>query len=170
MPAYDANGNLTSGDPNCALHDRRRIRTYMWNGMTGLFVKIEQNNLWNEINFNLYTTDPDNATAIRRTIDGFVCPSNRRATTVGTTRRDRAPTGAPSQLGPSDYRGNMAAGIHHRHQAPTAPNLTPDANHPIRRTPCACMYDNGVMYQNSTVNMADITDGTSTTIMFGESI
>ena len=32
------------------------------------------------------------------------------------------------------------------------------------------MYDNGVMYQNSTVNMADITDGTSTTIMIGESL
>ena len=32
------------------------------------------------------------------------------------------------------------------------------------------MYDNGMMYQNSTVNMADITDGTSTTILFGESI
>ncbi len=32
------------------------------------------------------------------------------------------------------------------------------------------MYDNGMMYQNSTVNMADITDGTSTTILMGESI
>ena len=32
------------------------------------------------------------------------------------------------------------------------------------------MYDNGIMYQNSTVNMADITDGTSTTIIFGESL
>ena len=34
-------------------------QNYMWNGMTGLFLKIEQNNLCNEINFNLPTTDPD---------------------------------------------------------------------------------------------------------------
>ena len=32
------------------------------------------------------------------------------------------------------------------------------------------IYDNGMMYQNSTVNMAEITDGTSTTILMGESI
>ena len=32
------------------------------------------------------------------------------------------------------------------------------------------IYDNGLMYQNSTVNMADITDGSSTTIIMGESI
>ena len=56
--------------------------------MVGLFLKMEQNNLYNEINFNLYaTTMPDNATAIRRTIDGFVCPSNRRPTTVATADR-----------------------------------------------------------------------------------
>ncbi len=52
-------------------------------------------------------TTPDNATAIRRTIDGFVCPSNRRPQTINSG------TGATttSQLGPSDYRGNMAAGM-----------------------------------------------------------
>ncbi len=50
--------------------------------MIGLFLKMEQNNLYNEINFNLTTLMPANSTAIRRTIDGFVCPSNRRPTTT----------------------------------------------------------------------------------------
>ena len=31
-------------------------------------------------------------------------------------------------------------------------------------------YNNGMLYQNSAVNMADITDGTSTTVIFGESL
>ena len=105
-PVYDANNNLVGGDPNCA-STMTPYTSYMWNGMTSLFIKIEQNNLWNEINFNLYTTDPSNATSIRRTIDVFVCPSNRRAAAVisgtGST--------ATSQLGPSDYRANMAAGF-----------------------------------------------------------
>jgi prepilin-type processing-associated H-X9-DG protein len=36
--------------------------------------------------------------------------------------------------------------------------------------PYCLIYDNGVMYQNSTTNIAEITDGTSTTILFGESL
>jgi prepilin-type N-terminal cleavage/methylation domain-containing protein/prepilin-type processing-associated H-X9-DG protein len=159
VPTYDANGNLTAGDPNCATVFTP-WQNYMWSGLTGLFLKMEQNNLYNEINFNLLTTMPDNATAIRRTIDGFVCPSNRRPQTINTG------TGAQptSLLGPSDYRGNLAAGM----VVPTSANGCPTV--PPYNVPACLFYDNGIMYQNSTVSMADITDGTSSTIMMGESI
>jgi prepilin-type processing-associated H-X9-DG protein len=147
---------LISGDSNCAYVYTPYVN-YMWSGMTGLFLKLEQNNLYNEINFNLATTAPDNATAIRRTITGFVCPSYRRpqATSAGT--------GTIALYGPSDYRGNMAAGM----VLPSSTNGCPvlDATNP------SCLvYDNGVLYQNSSINMADITDGTSTTVIFGESL
>ena len=159
VPTYDANGNLTAGDINCATV-YTPWQNYMWSGLTGLFLKMEQNNLYNEINFNLLTTMPDNATAIRRTIDGFVCPSNRRPQTINTG------TGAQptSLLGPSDYRGNLAAGM----VVPTSANGCPTA--PPYNMPACLFYDNGIMYQNSTVSIADITDGTSSTIMMGESI
>ena len=158
IPTYDPNGNLVSGDPNCATVGTA-YQSYMWSGLVGLFLKMEQNNLYQEINFNLLTTMPDNATAIRRTIDGFVCPSNRRPQTINSG------TGATttSQLGPSDYRGNMSAGM----MIPTSSNgcsTTPPY------TPACLYYDNGITYQNSTVSMADITDGTSTTTLIGESI
>ncbi len=164
VPTYDANGNLTSGDPNCAT-PYTPMQNYMWNGMIGLFMKMEQMNLYNEINFNVYYSPtvmganaPDNATAIRRTIDGFVCPSNRRPQAVNTQ------TGATttSQLGPSDYRGNQSAGM--------IGATTQDCPTILPSNTFCCVYDNGVMYQNSAVNMADITDGTSTTIIMGESI
>ncbi len=100
VPTYDSNNNLISGDINCAF-PYSPYQTYMWNGLIGLFLKMEQNNLYNEINFNLTPLFPDNATAVRRTIDGFVCPSNRRPTTTN------AGTGTNIQYGPSDYRGNM---------------------------------------------------------------
>jgi prepilin-type N-terminal cleavage/methylation domain-containing protein/prepilin-type processing-associated H-X9-DG protein len=156
-PTYDANGNLTAGDVNCATVGTP-YQNYMWSGLTGLFLKMEQNNLYNEINFNLATTMPDNATAIRRTIDGFVCPSNRRPTTVNTG------TGsiASSQLGPSDYRGNMAAGML---LGGTTNCPTPDPTNPY-----CLVYDNGMTFQNSTVNMADVTDGSTFTVIFGESL
>src|SRR5215467_11758828 len=51
----------------------------MWNGLTGLFMKMEYNNNFNEININLATNDVSNVTAVRRTLNVWVCPSNRRA-------------------------------------------------------------------------------------------
>jgi prepilin-type N-terminal cleavage/methylation domain-containing protein/prepilin-type processing-associated H-X9-DG protein len=158
VPQYDANGNLISGDINCATPGTP-YQNYMWNGLIGLFLKMEQNNLYNEINFNLATTMPDNATAIRRTVDGFVCPSNRRPTTVATGTGSQT----SSQLGPSDYRGNMAAGMVPPNSQSGCPTQDPT-------NPSCLYYDNGVTYQNSTVNMADITDGSSATIILGESI
>jgi prepilin-type processing-associated H-X9-DG protein len=134
-------------------------QNYMWSGLVGLFLKMEQGNLYQEINFNLATTMPDNATSIQRTIDGFVCPSNRRPQTVNTGTGSQA----TSQLGPSDYRGNMAAGMVMPSSNSGCPTSDP--------TNFNCLiFDNGLTYQNSTVNMADITDGTSTTILIGESI
>jgi prepilin-type N-terminal cleavage/methylation domain-containing protein/prepilin-type processing-associated H-X9-DG protein len=159
-PVYDANNNLIQGDPNCAT-TMTPYQNYMWNGLTSLFIKIEQNNLWNEVNFNLYTTDPSNATSIRRTINILTCPSNRRATTVASG------TGSNlvSQLGACDYRGNMASGF----------ISTPNTNCPTLTPPTAALgnpycfnYDNGIYYQNSTVNLADVTDGTTYTAMYGE--
>jgi prepilin-type N-terminal cleavage/methylation domain-containing protein/prepilin-type processing-associated H-X9-DG protein len=165
VPTYDANGNLTSGDINCATPSTP-YQNYMWSGLVGLFLKMEQNNLYNEINFGVYytptvqgTTAPDNATAIRRTIEGFVCPSNRRPTTVATGTGSQV----TSQLGPSDYRGNMAAGMILPNSDSGCATLDP--------TNIFCnIYDNGLTYQNSSVNMAEITDGSSSTIIMGESI
>jgi len=160
-PTYDSNNNLVSGDVNCATPGTP-YQNYMWSGLVGLFLKMEQINLYNEINFNLPTTFPDNATAIRRTIGGYVCPSNRRPTSVAT----QTGSAVTSQLGPSDYRGNMAAGF-----ISTTNDRCPDLTLAVAGTNPFCMiYDNGMMYQNSTVNMAEITDGTSTTILMGESI
>ena len=66
-------------------------------------------------------------------------------------------------MGPSDYRGNMAAGQVLMTSGSNC--LTPD----VTNTYCL-VYDNGLTFQNSAVNMADITDGTSTTVIFGESL
>jgi prepilin-type N-terminal cleavage/methylation domain-containing protein/prepilin-type processing-associated H-X9-DG protein len=155
-PTYDAQGNMVSGDVNCATV-WTPYQDYMWNGLVGLFVKMEQNNLYNEINFNLATIDPSNATSIRRTIDGFVCPSNRRATAVQTSPN------AVQSLGPSDYRGNMAAGQVIPSSEIGCPTIDPT-------NPLCFVYNNGLTYQNSSVNMADITDGSSSTVIFGESL
>ena len=109
-PVYDQNGNLIGGDPNCA-YANSPYQPYMWNGLTGLFLKLEQGNLYNEINFNLLPTySSRTSTSVRRTIDGFVCPSNRRAIAERDQHQTQPGQHRRPSSGPSDYRGNMAAG------------------------------------------------------------
>ena len=131
----------------------------MWNGMIGLFLKMEQNNLYNEINFNLR----DHATRrIRRRSAG--------RSTDSSARRIAAPTTV--QNSPERRPLARAVGLSRKHggrpgrsrRAPTAARRIDPTN------PLCFVYDNGLTYQNSAVNMADITDGTSTTVIFGESL
>ena len=91
VPTYDANNNLISGDINCATPSTP-YQNYMWGLLPSLFNKLEQVNLYNELNINLPPNNPENSTAVRRTLDVLVCPSNRRPETIsqtGTVAADR---------------------------------------------------------------------------------
>jgi len=160
VPVYDNQGNQVAGDPGgfCTT-PASPYQPYMWNGMTGLFLKFEEVNLWNGINFNLTPVDRANWTSIRATVGGLICPSNPRAVTGST---GPGPNNTPPRSGPSDYRGNMAAGML---STPNDVCTTLDPTNPL-----CCIYDNGVTYQNSLVSMADITDGSANTVMFGETL
>ena len=158
VPTYDANNNLISGDINCVT-PYTPYQPYMWGLLPSLFSKVEQTNLFNELNWNLLPTMPQNSTSVRRTIDILVCPSNRRPTAVNQTGTT---AGTTSMFGPADYRGNMAGGM-------ILPNGTTCPTQDPTNIYC-CIYDNGVTYQNSTVNTADITDGLSNTLLIGETL
>lgn len=152
-PNYDASNTLLGGDANCALPSTP-YQNYMWGLLPALLTKIEQGNLFNELNFDFPPNNVENSTAVRRTIDVLVCPSNRRPETTTTA-------GSAQKLGPSDYRGSMAGGM-----------LLPDASGPCPSqdpTNVYCLnYDNGVTYQNSSVSIADVSDGTTNTLLIGE--
>jgi len=150
----------------------------MWNGIVGLFTSIEQGNLWNEMNASLPPTDFSNSTSIRRTIDTLLCPSNPRSGagkgyyknyTIGYPVPTSQSPSVSTAFAANDYRFNMAAGM-----IPVDPitKATNNVNCPtLDPTNVYCnMYDNGVGYQNSAVGIADISDGTTNTILMGESL
>src|SRR5262249_506524 len=59
-PVYDANGNLLT-DLNCATPSTP-YTSYMWGMLPGLFGRLEQTNLFNELNFLLPPTNVENST------------------------------------------------------------------------------------------------------------
>ncbi len=154
-------------DQNCGM---TQPLSYMFNGMAGLFLKLELGNIYNELNINLTTNDPANSTGVRRTMNVFVCPSNRKATTT-TSNNTSNPV---SKLGPSDYRGSMAAGYVSGITPTYNPGTTDPTNTTDNATPVAApvlgIFDNGLTYWNSSVSLADVTDGSSNTILMGETL
>ena len=174
IPAvYDSTGNLVSGDPNCA-NASTPYQNYMWNGVVGLFNNLEQGNLWNEMNLNFVPTDYVNRTSIRRTVGTLMCPSNPRPTssnafvtaTTGYPYPNPQSTSVQTRFAANDYRFNMAAGM--INVAATVNNTNCPTLDP--KNPYCNLYDNGMGYQNSGVGMADITDGTTNTLLMGESL
>lgn len=151
---FPAGWYCLEGDPACSVYGPAPT---MWNGLTGLFLKMEGNNLFNEMNINLATNDVSNVTSVRRTLNGFLCPSNKTRQNANTVNTTTGVTTATQPYGFSDYRGNMAAGY-------VAGCATP-------ATTQACWnVDNGLTYKNSAVSLNDVGDGTSTTCLIGETL
>lgn len=153
---FPAGWYCLEGDPACLATGAPQT---MWNGLTGLFMKMENNTNFNEMNINLGSNDVSNVTAVRRTLNAWVCPSNRRATTIPTTSgtTTTTPTTPVLPYGPSDYRGNLAAGY------------IPGCANPLTDPTCS-NWDNGLTYKNSAVSLNDVSDGSSTTCLIGETL
>ncbi|MCA8995787.1 MAG: DUF1559 domain-containing protein [Planctomycetaceae bacterium] len=116
-----------------------------WDWHALILPQMEQSII--DINYGLPKTDyvqqgnPDpidsNWEYIRVPLDAYVCPSAS------------LPSGRPSNLGYSTYRGNMGAW------------QDSDPNAPL---------NNGMFFRNSSIDDRDITDGMSNTLLFGESL
>jgi prepilin-type N-terminal cleavage/methylation domain-containing protein/prepilin-type processing-associated H-X9-DG protein len=153
MSGWYCNADPNTGDPLCV---PQGSQPYYWNGLTGLFLKMELNTNYAELNFLLPVNDLSNVTGTRRTMNVWVCPSNRRPQTVNNTTTTGVTT-VTRKMGPSDYRGNMAAGY-----------VIGCAN-PLTDITCS-YWDNGLTFMNSTISQADITDGSSNTALIGETL
>jgi prepilin-type N-terminal cleavage/methylation domain-containing protein/prepilin-type processing-associated H-X9-DG protein len=119
-----------------------------WSWATMILPQLEQTPLFNAINSSLAVEQPQNATVIQTTLTMFVCPSD-----------------ITSGLFPvSDSSGNMLAKMTPSSYAACVGNDLTDTATGLNNNGIG----NGVMFRNSGIRLADITDGTSQTIMVGE--
>jgi prepilin-type N-terminal cleavage/methylation domain-containing protein/prepilin-type processing-associated H-X9-DG protein len=111
-----------------------------WGWAAYLLPYIEQRNLYNQINF---TQPIQNQAAAQAVLPLLLCPSDLTAGPFTVTDA----TGSPlAVLGPSSY----------------AATVGDDASE------CDAPTGNGIFYRNSRTRIADITDGTSQTVMIGD--
>jgi prepilin-type N-terminal cleavage/methylation domain-containing protein/prepilin-type processing-associated H-X9-DG protein len=115
-----------------------------WGWGVMILNQLEQQPLYQGINFNLQITDPGSQTARTPILAVFLCPSN-----VGS-----GPVVASSLTG-TILTTDVAAGQYVASAGQLEPGEFPDSN-------------NGMFYRNSRNGLRDITDGSSTTLMVGE--
>jgi prepilin-type N-terminal cleavage/methylation domain-containing protein/prepilin-type processing-associated H-X9-DG protein len=168
---YDPNGNLDGCGP------------WMHSFIVGLLPFFEQAPLYNAFNANIRYfcgTVPANFTVHGAKIGSLTCPSDPQVLTgnsfYSTAGANGWPTGLPSySAGLTSYRGisgpwtNPPRGVSGASATgqgpPVAGNGSPDPN-------WSSEYGNalGMIFMTSNVKIGDITDGTSNTMVVGESV
>lgn len=122
-----------------------------WGAYSQLLAQLEAQNIFNAFNFNLPPdTDPTttlaaaNTTGFETFLNVLICPSDSSPTLI-----------------------TVANGQYATHNYP----MCTGSGYSVVKTPAPPLSDlpNGVLYENSSTRLAEITDGTSLTVAVGES-
>jgi prepilin-type N-terminal cleavage/methylation domain-containing protein/prepilin-type processing-associated H-X9-DG protein len=118
----------------------------LWGQTARLIPQLEQQNLFNSINFSLTISDPGVATVVKTQVAGFVCPSDYDQMTDSSNSNDFVGYGRINyQANAGNDTGTLNA------------SLTIETN-------------NGVFIAFKTIGLAAITDGSSNTALYSERI
>lgn len=123
-------------------HDDNNFSTHVY-----ILPYIEQANVCNTMNMMMPYSDPSNALTAATRIKIFICPS------------DPGTNAVPAQWAPTNYRVNQGSGL----LWGLPPSSPSNVNYGMPAP-------NGPFYQDSTVKLTDITDGTSNTAMVSEAL
>ncbi len=121
-----------------------------WGWASKLLHRIEQPALYHAINFKLSVSNAANTASALRTLPVFRCPSDSSAETWVLKNSAGMPV---ATLATANYVGNFG---------------TDGLDACLSFTPGMTCQGDGVLMHNQTIRLAEIRDGTSTTLMVGE--
>jgi len=120
-----------------------------WGWGTMILSQLEQSPIYSAVNFVLAVEAPQNSTVVRSVLGTYQCPSDPIPSgTFGVTDKSGQ---VLAQMGPTSYAACVGNDF-----TDTTTGLNNDG------------LGNGVMFRNSGIRIAGITDGTSQTITIGE--
>jgi prepilin-type N-terminal cleavage/methylation domain-containing protein/prepilin-type processing-associated H-X9-DG protein len=165
-----ANGCFPGGSYSGTLFNPPHWSSYPEN--FSVFVRLgsyfEQTAIYNAVNFNLSSAGPENITIAGARINSLICPSDTQNDTIAFPATQASGTGVSPgwsfneiyPLPPGNWTQAFSS------YAGCAGTWTFGFSNLMSPTPL--QYYTGVIYNESAVKLAGITDGTSNTIMFGE--
>jgi prepilin-type N-terminal cleavage/methylation domain-containing protein/prepilin-type processing-associated H-X9-DG protein len=135
-----------------------------WGWAALLLPYLEQDNLYRQINLTKDISDPVHRVVRTTSLAVFLCPSDGGKTVFAVDALgDAEPytnyltvAGSPVQVAHGNYVGVFGN-----------PEVTPDPGFLSPETDRSSAH-RGMLYRNSTVRFADVTDGTSNTLFVGE--
>ncbi len=133
-----------------------------WSVLAFLTPYLDQSNVYNAMNVNFPTYDATfnisapNRVAAGTIVPSFLCPSDRGTAIISNV------LGVTTGLGPTNYVACNGTGTVGRDGLTTGGTSTNYPGSPYQT--------DGVLYANSRTRIGDITDGTSNTICFSESL
>src|SRR5262245_28018372 len=136
-----------------------------WGWAAQLLPELEQGNLYNQIQFTRDITDPVQKTVRTTVLPIFLCPSDPGKTLFTV---NRAGDTEPYQNPRTDSTGNPVQVAHGNYVGVFGqPEVSPDPGF-LATDPDRGIDRQGMLYRNSAVRFADVTDGTSNTLFVGE--
>jgi prepilin-type processing-associated H-X9-DG protein len=140
---HDALGSLPMGYVAWANPDPQ-VTAPGWGWAMMLLAQLEQGAVYASANLSLPVEDPANLTTRQVALNTFICPSDRDSGLYMATRSDGSPIG---EFYTNSYAASFGAGLEI--------DVVPDRG-------------NGLFLRNRVIRLADVRDGTSSTIALGE--